>query len=409
MSRIHLRNRKGSLTVEACVMLPAFMFVVLTIAFFTRVVFIQNAVQTSLNQTALELSNYSYILQASGLMEVNHVTTGNLQEIQGRAFDKTGNVINSLDALKKSYENIQKEQVKDASKGEDFLDLENKIDGFTQLYQDASASGAEIRSVITDIKANPKKELGSILAYISNYGFEKFKTYDGGEVAKYIMGKSINKRIFKKVNVGAYIEASTNQEMDSFNFEKSSIFKDNKTIDLVARYTVKINLPINILPEIKIEQRATVAGWLRGDASWDKVELEYSSDNKNKSSEIDKNLKYWELSALERGRIISQEELVKLGNQKPEEVTEVRSINLKNKSYEKDAAVLSSIRRDLVKLQEKTKNNGTKITRRNYLLILPESSIESDKLRVEALLEKIRVEALEKEIVFQYREGYGKS
>jgi len=82
------------------------------------------------------------------------------------------------------------------------------------------------------------------------------------------MRKYIDERIFNsKGGPGAYIVVKEGKDpLDAFSFN-NRIFTDNKSIDIRVKYKIKTSLPINILPEISIEQRATVRGWMDGDKS----------------------------------------------------------------------------------------------------------------------------------------------
>jgi len=82
------------------------------------------------------------------------------------------------------------------------------------------------------------------------------------------MRKYIDERIFNsKGGPGAYIVVKEGKDpLDAFSFN-NRIFTDNKSIDIRVKYKIKTSLPVNILPEISIEQRATVRGWMDGDKS----------------------------------------------------------------------------------------------------------------------------------------------
>ncbi|SFS06275.1 TadE/TadG family type IV pilus assembly protein [Anaeromicropila populeti] len=54
-------NEKGSMTVEAAIVFPIFIFAVISIVFFFQIILFQLQLQYGLNQTAREISQYSYI------------------------------------------------------------------------------------------------------------------------------------------------------------------------------------------------------------------------------------------------------------------------------------------------------------------------------------------------------------
>src|SRR5476649_1681739 len=66
--RKNIRN-KGSITVEAALVVPIFAMCMITLAFFMKLVYIQETMQNSLNHTANSISQYSYLYSKSGLQD----------------------------------------------------------------------------------------------------------------------------------------------------------------------------------------------------------------------------------------------------------------------------------------------------------------------------------------------------
>ena len=63
----NVKKSNGSVTIEASISLTFFLCVVISIAFFIKVIYTHEIVQHALNQTALEISELSYLYYASGI------------------------------------------------------------------------------------------------------------------------------------------------------------------------------------------------------------------------------------------------------------------------------------------------------------------------------------------------------
>lgn len=58
---------KGAITIEASIVIPFFIFVALSFAFFIKVIYTHEIIQHALNQTANEISQFCYVYQVSGI------------------------------------------------------------------------------------------------------------------------------------------------------------------------------------------------------------------------------------------------------------------------------------------------------------------------------------------------------
>ncbi|WP_026476477.1 endonuclease toxin domain-containing protein [Alkaliphilus transvaalensis] len=74
-----LKNTKGSVTVEAALVLPILICAVITIGFFSKIYYVNEIIHHAMTETANELSSVSYLYYVSGLSD--------LQEELDRQFD----------------------------------------------------------------------------------------------------------------------------------------------------------------------------------------------------------------------------------------------------------------------------------------------------------------------------------
>jgi hypothetical protein len=81
-------KNNGAVTIEASIVLPLFICVALSIAFFIKVVYTHEIIQHALNQTANEISQLSYIYHASGV-----------KSIEEEIFQNIGNEVGELEDI----------------------------------------------------------------------------------------------------------------------------------------------------------------------------------------------------------------------------------------------------------------------------------------------------------------------
>ncbi|NLD48501.1 MAG: hypothetical protein GX660_15150, partial [Clostridiaceae bacterium] len=398
------KKKKGSLTVEAAISLPIFMCVFLSILFFIRVIYIQNNVQYALNGAANELSTYSYLYSVSGLQNINKEIGDITTENSELASDHTVKLLESFDALSDNFQEGMY-SAKQLSQG----DL-SQAESLKGIYDKSLPPAENVKNVLKDAVSDPKREFVSIASLFLNSGYEELKRSLAKPLVKYYMKKYIDPKIIRsKGGPGAYISVKEGQDPFQlfdfgdepvFDFSKSKIFTDNKTIDLVVRYRIKTALPINFLPEIQMEQRATVRAWLDGDGS---------AKVKKPEPTMEKGTSVWDLAQFDYGKRISEEELLKYPDRYPKsgDEYEVRSINLDSKTYiNNPKAIKSSLKTTINKFHSKTAGKSD-IKSRALIIVVPEGTMSDDIRKIFEELEN-ECSALSPPIKLIYKEGYGR-
>ena len=398
-----VKKNKGALTVEAAISLPLFICAFLSIAFFMRVAYIHNNVQYAINGAANELSTYSYLYSLSGLQALNDEISGKADEYGESASGHMTGVLEAFDALGNSFEGKNRENI-------DVGDLEG-------LFSDGKVAIENVTNVLADVKNNPKKEFISIAAVFAGAGYEKIKSELSTPIVRFFMGKYINEKIFNsKGGPGAYIAVNEGENpLQAFKFD-NRIFADNKTIDIVVSYRIKTVLPINIIPEIHMKQRAIVRGWMSGDgevtsiSEWledgEDSEDEEDSEEGEDSEDEEEEGSIWDLGNFEYGNYIRDKELKKYQSEGPKNIYKVRSINLYAKTYQDLRKAKSSIRSTINDFHSKTKNNEG-ITSRTLIVVVPEGALTEEAKK---MFNELKEEAENKEppILIIEKEGYGK-
>ncbi len=313
------------MTVEASIALPVFICVIISIAFFMKVFYVHEIIQHAISDTASEISTYSYIYSVSGIQKLHDETADGLEKEKEVAQRQVKTVVNSVNAFREVNDEINDtaESVKTGDVGET---IEN-LDELYQSTEELENRYKDLETVVKEIANNPKQELKSLASAFARTGFEDMKAelilkpMTKAFMVKHLKGGNVNdadKRLISLNVVGGF---------DGLDFSQSRLFEDKKHIDIIVRYRVKLNLPVNVLPELNLVQRATVRAWLDGEGA--------------PGGAISNKEDIWALSDWERGRRIQEmygrnlpenfETLTKFDNGAAAVVT---SINLNNKTYQ---------------------------------------------------------------------------
>ncbi len=254
-----LKTKNGSLTLETAVALPAYIFVILGMIFFMRVIYIHGTMQHALNETANIFSNSSYLYTVT--LKGNDEKIENYLDDGGNKFEEHLNtVVNAVSSIT------------------------NAVDA------KSNNQSGNVENMINEVAENPKSEVLSVVSLIAKGAYANAKS-----------------NLFKPILtlfVGNYLKGenqSGDQKLRGLNvvdgikgldFSESKLLADRKNIEIVVRYKIK---PIFLLPEIYIIQRSYARAWQDG-------ELGSGLSKGNIGDNV------WDLKPMERGKEIQRRE-----------------------------------------------------------------------------------------------------
>ncbi len=285
-------RKEGSLTVEAAVALPVFVCVIMSIAFFIKVVYVHELIQHTISETANQLSTYSYIYSASGIKEMHDQTVDELNIQKEKLREQAAVLVDCADAVRAFPGEVgeavsgAEETIENPSVGQAVEDLEELSRPVNELVEKFKKT----QKVVEEIAGDPKGEFGSLVCVFARAGMEDLKAelllepLSKALMVKYLGGKSVeeaNRRLLSLNVVNG---------LDGLDLSGSRLFEDKENIELVVRYRIKPSLPINLLPELQVVQRAYVRAWTDGDERYGDESIE----------------DIWSLNDLERGRRIQE-------------------------------------------------------------------------------------------------------
>lgn len=265
------KGEKGSFTIEAILSLYIFMFSFVAIVSLATIAKVESTTQYAIDQVAKEISQYYYLAERVGLANTD---LNGVAEIDGAVqaivdfTDKSTTVANNYSGTTAS-------------------DLGAMIDTFSGIGNDVTEVTAAARNVYNSfgpVWDNPKGIVTSLATMMAK------------EVGNELVTKIIAQPMCK-VLVPKYITSNGNIDetlermgviggLDGLDFRMSSFLTDQRSINVVVIYQIKVN-GFGIFDDtLVIKQTASTAAWVKG------ISLKAANQNASK----------WEKNDLERGK-----------------------------------------------------------------------------------------------------------
>jgi len=274
-----LVKNKGSTAIEAAIVLTVFISVILSVSLLMKVIYTYEIMQNAISLTANELSSYSYLYYLSGIEGIHDKFYKKVEEFIGEiSFDE-----------KYGGENTVKRTTSRFHENTDIFNIDS-----------ADANDLKHASIL-DVDLQNEESLDIALQdELKSLLYSVIKgTYDDSTDQLFI---PIIKMCIKKYLVTDEIREPDERlkilniagGFNGLDFSMSEFFRDeNDTISIVVRYKINMPVPVNILPQFTVIQKASVRGWLGGDEVIDQA--------KNRTNED-----IWSLDNFTRGRKIRE-------------------------------------------------------------------------------------------------------
>lgn len=267
-------KQKGSLTVEAAIVIVMFIFGYVAIANISNFIRAQMIIQYSITQAAKEISAYCYIVSKTGLME----DSARLGEEAASAKADADEVIATMDKLFQTVENgaetITNETEKITFDGDWEATLEG-IENVENLTQEEYQKMVDAANVMMDSAeeyfGNPKQILKGLVSVAKDEGFQAIKSYAiAAPISKILVKKQIDAYTDDKDAPDILARLGVVGGMDGLNFMGSTLFNDGKTIIVSVTYTMKVELPFIEEKEFMYKQTASTEAWgsKHGERPW---------------------------------------------------------------------------------------------------------------------------------------------
>lgn len=241
------RSEKGAIIVEASLVLPIFMFAIIAILFIVNLCTAQAKIQIAINNTAKEISQYSYLYSLTGI-----------NNFQADAYEKgeasAGTANQFIDGFKDFTSNMENGLSGD-------MDYSNISDVIKNCGNDYKSMEEALKTISDD----PKSFAMGFAYALADEGIEHIKSQLAVPMARMLCKKHLSagdippEQYLKKLGIvpknGSYY--------DGIDFSSSRLFPhgtDNSII-IVAKYQLQVINILGIDIKFNFVQTASTTGW----------------------------------------------------------------------------------------------------------------------------------------------------
>lgn len=240
-------KKKGSITVEAALVIPIFALAMLTLAFVMRLVYVDETMKNSLSHTANNISQYAYLYKKTGLQGV--VNSGN----------------NAMEHSAIGAEKQKEVVLKGLSEFNKIQTQENVDLGDISQINSSASNINDFASLVTTVRENPGKEAIMLLCAVGNAFKGNVSSFIYEGISKYLFLMDIgndSESYEEKLNKMNLVDAGGNKvdPKDALNFEGTT-FNNGSDIIIELQYNVKIPFPLISKKVFPMKAKAHVKGW----------------------------------------------------------------------------------------------------------------------------------------------------
>lgn len=306
----NIRNQKGAVTIEATISLTTFLFFFIMIYSIITICRAQAHIQIAINNTAKEISQYSYIYGMTGLDSTMSEFYSKAGEDQSKANGFIGNVSDTFNAIQSG--------LGDAHDAVAAGDVESALQQLQNAADGAKDSSEDAAKALEDAAKNPQQLLFGMARIIGSNSLDLAKSrLIAAPIARGLVKKHLKRSesdtaeaFCKSVGIMPKESASPDEKyFKGLDFTRSTLFpygSDEITIAVTYKIRLVQLLPVDI--PFTITQTAVTKGWLHGDKSVSNK----SNEEKIKSVEKDGNSIWNNSTGSERNSMIRSDQLDKL-------------------------------------------------------------------------------------------------
>jgi len=220
-----LRNEEGAMVIEATMSVTLFMFVIIMLLSFVNLCIAQSRIGVALNQTAKEISQYTYIYSLSGLNDIQAQMNAGFSGVKSDIENAEEAVVSSINGI---------------------IGLAKGSKPAGEVVETVGTSIEELEKLATKIATSEDRKawVMSVLKICGNEGYEALKGLLGGALTKGLMQKHLIAssgiecdRYLKRLGVEDGVKG-----LNTFN---SALFVNGTDeIQLICKYKISI---INLL------------------------------------------------------------------------------------------------------------------------------------------------------------------
>ncbi len=269
-------KERGSATIEATISVLAFLFVMLALLYLINFGRAQMLIQTALDKTALQISQYMYLYRVSGLYNVDITIQDRAEQTAGE-IDHTvaggERAVNNVENIAKSLSALGSGVVSGGKNGAAGLDFSALKETAGQIAGEAGDLKENVQTIINEfksIKGDPIAFLRGLAACGTDFLLDTGKNYFLGNLLARSMFLSNLETETMSANDRLLALGVVNGE-DGMDFSRSRILSKDansanpqEDINIVVTYQVELIPILKLGGKLSYAQSASVRAWLGG-------------------------------------------------------------------------------------------------------------------------------------------------
>ena len=302
---------RGSTTIEATIVLPFFLIVILSLAYIIRVFFIYNTMQDALSEVGRRYGNMSYFYHVTGLKDYSDALNKAADEAEGTLMSQKDTLVNAFNSFN---------EIVSGGGGQ-----AGSIDRIMTAIDDAenlASASSDVSDLIQNIISDPKAELKLIVTV-----FARKLNYNATNTLVSLMARgSLGEELAKRVRTDKEDPAlalGIEGGLKGIDFKHTSVFGDSESLELVISYSVKAPIAFAFLPEIKLSNRVKIIAWTGGRGESVKIEEKVDDEDSSVWTKMDNDKRYWD-RGLEIEKYETQKIVYSAGNGAQAQATSIR-------------------------------------------------------------------------------------
>lgn len=255
------RSENGSFTIEAIMSLTMFMFGFLAITSLATIAKVESTTQYAIDQVAKEISQYYYIADRVGVANTD-----------GSGIDEIDGAIQAVFDFTNKSQTDATDEKSIATTATDLANTLSSLTGVGNNVDDVAAAAANIYASYGPALEDPKGLISALATAMVT--IENNKSAVATQVANEVITKVIAQPLCRAL-LPKYITADGDADavlekmgvvdgLEGMDFRMSSFLSDNRSINVVVVYEIKVN-GFGIFDDtLVIKQTASTAAWVSG-------------------------------------------------------------------------------------------------------------------------------------------------
>lgn len=295
------RRENGGTTIEAAIVLPFFLMLILSMAYIIRIFYAYNTVQNSLAEVGRKIGNMSYFYHMTGLKDFSDRLNDMASEAGNTINEQTNTIVSVFSSFNEAMTGSPGNQSGIGS-----------IEALISNANDIANGLSDAMDLINSITEDPKAEFRLFMTV-----FARKLNYEVTNklvclIAKGCLKSELAKRIDGK-NGDPALALGIKDGLKGMSFENSSVFGDSESLEFVVEYRINAPVPFSWIPELKLSNRVRIIAWTGGRGDSVKVEEKTEQEDEAGDSSVwtrmDNDKRYWD-----RGLEIEKLQVAKIKN-----------------------------------------------------------------------------------------------